>query len=143
MLTVRAIERTTSIAPHTSLTSPHSAVISSELNKTKLTKTLYRRETCLERRWQMEVKRRLCAQCRLVASEINTSMRLRARVPEMVHCAYISLFVFLPLFIYLFIYYSFISVLKYVSMDNKCEKFYLTICFEDDTVLTTEVGISL
>ena len=28
-------------------------------------------------------------------------------------------------------------------MDNKCEKFYLKICFEDDTVSTTEIGISL
>jgi hypothetical protein len=28
-------------------------------------------------------------------------------------------------------------------MDNKWEKIYLTICFEDDTVLTTEIGISL
>ena len=60
-------------------------------------------------------------------------------VPELVHCAYISLFVFLSLFIY----YSFVSALKYVSMDNKCEKFYSTICFENDTVLTTEVGTGL
>lgn len=46
------------------------------------------------------------------------------------------------IFIYLlFVYYSFVSALKYVSIYNKCEKFYLTICFEDDTVLTTEVGM--
>ena len=49
----------------------------------------------------------------------------------------------LSLFIYLFIYYPFVSALKYVSMDNKCEKFYSTICFENDTVLTTEVGTGL
>jgi len=46
-------------------------------------------------------------------------------------------------YLYLFIYYSLVSALKYVSMDNKCENFYLKIRFEDDTVSTTEIGISV